>query len=597
MTIRVAPMMLHSIDRQGLITEVSDLWLAKLGYTWAEVIGRPSVDFLTDDSARYARDVVLPEFFISGRCDVEYDMRRKDGSILPVRLHGVAVRNEAGSFVRSIAVIEDLTERRALEQAMIGSGMSSWEADARQRQVTFSPVWLERFGYRDETSSRDWTWWASIIHPDDVAPTRAAFQDYITGKAPAFCVEYRMRTADGRWVWVLSSGRVTTRDPEGKPLQVVGICVDVTERKALDERLVASERLVALGRLAAGVGHEINNPLTYITLNLAVLERELAAVARGNADLARIGSLVEQIRDGTERVAAIVRDLKSLSQRADIETADVDVNSIVERCLQIADHQIRHRARVVRDLRPIARVRANEGRMMQMLLNLIVNACQAVPAGDADHHWIRVATSTAPGSVVIEVEDNGVGIAPGDLANIFDPFFTTKATEAGTGLGLAISRDIAAGIGGEIAVASVEGKGTTFRVVLPASTTAEARPQAAPRLAANTRVLVIDDEPSLGPAVAAALEDCHVVAETSARAALERLATGETFDHILCDVMMPAVSGIDFYQRLPAELRPRVVFISGGTFSERAREFLDGLPNRWLDKPFTVEQLLAVLAD
>lgn len=111
-------MMLHSIDGNGLITEVSDLWLSKLGYTWDEVIGRPSVDFLTEASARYARDVVLPTFFAHGTCEVEYDMRHKDGTIVPVRLTGVAIRNDRGAFVRSIAVIEDLTERRALERKM-----------------------------------------------------------------------------------------------------------------------------------------------------------------------------------------------------------------------------------------------------------------------------------------------------------------------------------------------------------------------------------------------------------------------------------------------------------------------------------------------
>jgi two-component system cell cycle sensor histidine kinase/response regulator CckA len=111
-------MMLHSIDGNGVITEVSDMWLARLGYTWDEVIGRRSVEFLTDESARYAREVVLPAFFAQGTCDVEYDMRRKDGSVLPVRLTGDAVRNERGAFVRSIAVIEDLSERRALEKKM-----------------------------------------------------------------------------------------------------------------------------------------------------------------------------------------------------------------------------------------------------------------------------------------------------------------------------------------------------------------------------------------------------------------------------------------------------------------------------------------------
>src|SRR5512140_2447980 len=226
MSLRIAPMMLHSIDRQGLITEVSDMWLSKLGYTWSEVIGRPSVDFLTEESARYAREVVLPAFFVTGRCEVEYDMRHKDGSIVPVRLHCVAVRSVSGACERSIGVIEDLTDRRALELAMVGSGISSWEGDVPRRSVSFSQRWLERFGYTEDTISRDWAWWVSIMHADDVAKTQAAFQDCLTGVSPMFRMEYRMRSTAGAWAWILSTGKITTRDSAGRPLQVVGICVD-----------------------------------------------------------------------------------------------------------------------------------------------------------------------------------------------------------------------------------------------------------------------------------------------------------------------------------------------------------------------------------
>jgi PAS domain S-box-containing protein len=599
MSLRVAPMMLHSIDRQGLITEVSDMWLSKLGYTWDEVIGHPSVEFLTEESARYARDVVLPEFFASGRCEVEYEMRHKDGSILPVRLHGIAVRSESGAFERSIAVIEDLTERRALERAMVDSGIASWEVDVPRRTVSFSQRWLERFGYDESTVTRDWAWWASTIHPDDVARTQAAFQDCLDGTVSTFRVEYRMRSVAGTWAWILSSGKITTRDPAGLPLQVIGICVDITERKALDERLLASERLVALGTLAAGVGHEINNPLTFITLNLTLLEREIAAVERREvAPASRMRELLAELRDGAERVAAIVRDLKSLSRRGDDEVADIDPNAIVERCLQIADHQVRHRARVIRDLGHTPHVRSNEGRMVQMLLNLIVNAAQAIPDGAADRHWIRVATSTSPdGRAVLEVSDNGTGISEQDVKHIFEPFFTTKAAEAGTGLGLAISRDIATKLGGEIEVESALGRGTTLRVLLPPSQTTERASKPSPSPVRGLRLLVIDDEPSLGRLVAAVLDNCNVTVETSARAALARLRAGEAFDRILCDVMMPDLSGMDFYEQLAPALRPRVVFISGGAFTERSRRFIDSVPNRKLDKPFSVQQLLAVLAD
>jgi CheY-like chemotaxis protein len=236
--------------------------------------------------------------------------------------------------------------------------------------------------------------------------------------------------------------------------------------------------------------------------------------------------------------------------------------------------------------------------MVQMLLNLIVNAAQAIPDGAADRHWIRVTTFTAPdGRAVLEVSDNGTGISEQHVKHVFDPFFTTKATEAGTGLGLAISRDIATKLGGEIEIQSTLGQGTTLRVVLPASQTSQDSSNAVAVPVAGLRLLVIDDEAPIGRVVAAVLDDCDVTVETSGLAALARLRAGETFDRILCDVMMPDMSGMDLYEQLPPAVRSRVVFFSGGAFTERARRFLDSVPNRKLDKPFSVAQLLAVLGE
>jgi PAS domain S-box-containing protein len=500
-------------------------------------------------------------------------------------------------------VAELASSRDRLELAILGADIGIWDVDVVGQRVLFDHRWLHRFGYADPEQWHAWTWWLSVMHPEDVPETQRAFVDHLAGKTPLLRAEYRMRMATGTWAWVLSTGRVTGRDPAGNPSRLVGICVDVTERKQLQARLAASERLASLGTLAAGVGHEINNPLTYVVLNLALIERELTALERAGATgFDRIRGMLEQTRFGTDRVSTIVRDLLALARAPDDRPTAVDPVAVIERCLQMSEHQVAHRARVICELHPVPPVCSTEGRMIQLFLNLIVNAAQAIPEGDAGHHWIRVVSSTSPeGRAVIEVSDNGSGIGAKHVDRIFEPFFTTKPVGEGTGLGLTICRSIVTGLGGELEVESTPGQGTTFRVSLPpadlASTGAAAPATRIPDVV-GLRILVIDDEPIVGKLLESILDQHVVSAETSGRVALDRLRRGERFDRILCDLMMPDLSGMEFYDQLgkidPAQ-QARVVFLTGGAFTERARSFLERVPNRRLHKPFEVEQLVAVL--
>ena len=489
-----------------------------------------------------------------------------------------------------------------LELALFNGDIGVWDFDPMSGLIQYDRAWFLRLGYDPETTP--WTesaWWTSKMHPGDYPEFRRSFEAHARGESPLHRAEHRVRTADGGWLWFLTTGRCSARAIDGTPLRFVGTTVDITERKQLQERLAASERMASIGTLAAGVGHEINNPLTYIMLNLELLDRELQS---GAPRIERMRTMVEQTRYGTERVRSVVRDLQALTRAPEDRTTRIDPRSIVERCLEIAHHQIKHRATIVRDFRPIPTVDGNEGRMVQLFLNLIVNAAQAIPEGHVERNQIRIATSTAPdGRAVVEITDTGSGIPPELVSRIFDPFFTTKAVGEGTGLGLAICRTIVLGMNGDIEVDTAGATpGTTFRVVLPAAS-AHVEPPPPPPMAEPTagrrhRVLVIDDEPQVGTLVARVLPEHAIIAETSARAALLRLHRGERFDHILCDLMMPDLTGMDFYDALayidPA-LQGRVVFISAGAFTDRARTFLETVKNARLDKPFDVAQLTAVL--
>jgi nitrogen-specific signal transduction histidine kinase len=390
---------------------------------------------------------------------------------------------------------------------------------------------------------------------------------------------------------------------------------DVTERKQMQARLLLADRMASVGTLAAGVAHEINNPLAYVTANLGYVHEELARhqeAPPAPSTLKSVCAALSEALHGADRVQTIVGDLKTFSRDSRETQQDpiwaVDVKKVMESTLNLAAAEIRHRARLVKDYGDVPPVRGNDSRLGQVFLNLLVNAAQAIPAdGDADHHEIRVVTRMAPsGHVSVEVTDTGAGIAPELVGRIFDPFFTTKPVGVGTGLGLSICHNLISAMGGEIHVHSDLGRGTTFQVLLQvASTTLEEPKPEQPRPVVlggpRGRVLVIDDEPMLCSAVERILRPHHdVVLTTLAAEALPRLEAGERFDLILCDLMMPRMNGMDFHaalQRLRPDLTGRVIFLTGGAFTPQAKAFLDRVPNRRVDKPFNSRALLAVASE
>jgi signal transduction histidine kinase len=236
-------------------------------------------------------------------------------------------------------------------------------------------------------------------------------------------------------------------------------------------RLSLSERMASVGTLAAGVAHEINNPLAYVTANLDLLLEEVEALGADPSPerVAEIGDMLRQAREGAERVRRIVRGLQTFA-RPDAEALSlVDVRALLDTSVDIASAEVRGRARIVREFGAVPQVEADDARLGQVFINLLVNAAQAIPAGDPAAHEIRLVTTTdAAGRAVVEVHDSGPGIPAAVLGRIFDPFFTTKPVGVGTGLGLSICHNIVTGMGGEIDVVSREGAGAVFRVALPA---------------------------------------------------------------------------------------------------------------------------------
>jgi signal transduction histidine kinase len=380
------------------------------------------------------------------------------------------------------------------------------------------------------------------------------------------------------------------------------------ERKIIQEQLLISDRMVSMGTLAAGVAHEINNPLASVMANLEMASRDIVKHA-GRLGLAtELAEVCDQLRDareGAERIRNLVRDLRIFSRADESKVTAVDIHRLLESTLRMAGHEIRHRALLVKDYGKVPPVEASESRLGQVFLNLVINAAQAIPEGHAERNQIRIATSTdEAGRVLIAIADTGTGMSPDILGRLFTPFFTTKPAGVGTGLGLSICQRIVTELGGSLSVQSEVGQGSVFRVSLP-----PARPGAAleerqlpPKETTPRRrgkVLIIDDEPMISKILERALSTEHdVVTSTNAEEALGWVQAGQRFDVILCDLLMPQMTGMDLHAalvRVASEQAARMVFLTGGAFTPRARAFLDQVPNRCIEKPFATMDLRALI--
>jgi len=395
-----------------------------------------------------------------------------------------------------------------------------------------------------------------------------------------------------------------------------------SERRQMSERLVEAERLAAFGRLAAGLGHEINNPLTYAMLNLRLIAQRAAeagmAQVAGLLGMPDLDDMLGDALEGLERIRRVVDDLQVFARREDDTLVRLNLERVLDRALSIVDHELRPRARVVRRYGGVPLITANGATLTQLFVNLLANAAQAIDEGNAAQHEITVATTAEDDTLIVRVTDTGRGIPPAAMPHVFDPFFTTRGGK-GTGLGLAICKQIVSEHGGDIRVASDPdlpaggraappgGRGTTVEVRLPRrldltpdELAAPPAPTLLPVATARPRLLVVDDEPLIGRIVTRALEPAYEVTFVeSSTAGLARIAGGERFDLILCDLIMPQGGGSEMQagleQRAP-ELLPRLVFMTGGAFTPQARLVVERAKAPVLGKPFSVDDIRQLVA-
>jgi PAS domain S-box-containing protein len=506
------------------------------------------------------------------------------------------------AFVDITAEVKAVVEREKMEArlalAVNHAPIAIWGADIRGVVTLSEGAGLEALGVKSGELVGQSLFDLYKDHPTIPGYIRRG----LLGESFWYTVQVGKATYD---TWLMP-----IRDAAGSIVGVAGVSKDVSEIRALQARAIQNDRAIALGTLAASVAHEINNPLTYMLGQQELLSGmldQLSSVVdllpesvRGQYQglEGQIHKALEPVRSGTERIASITRELQTFNRPAAQRSGLVDVRAVVDSVLKLVRKELEARARLEMDLQPTAPVLGDSTRLLQVVMNLVVNAMQSLPANPQQDGVVWIHTRNEDSTVLIEVADSGPGILPEDRERIFEPFVTTKGVGEGTGLGLFVCRNIVRDFSGKVTVGDRPGGGALFRVELPAAPTAPPVEPARQPVPATppfvAHVLIIEDEFLVGDLLARQLSRAGYTAivEQDSLRALEKIATaGDSFDLIYCDMMMKGMSGMELadalVDRAPDQLK-KIVFMTGGAFTPLAQAFREVHPEQCIDKPFDI---------
>ena len=619
-------------DATGRIEYVNPEFLRVTLYSETEVLGKTPAQLLRSGSHEQAFYDAIWKTVSRGRTwSGALNGGRKDGSTF-YEVATISPLMDAGGELRKIVAVKrpvplmsdapslgefDSDMSRAIRVVL--SGLVASESHFRTlvdtagdaitvndfesgRFVDVNKAACELFGYsRDEFLRLT----ARALSPQDEEIVVSAISEELSTTGHALQPRLKMLHRNGNEFWVtvrmssfLAGDRrldcAILRDVTEEVEREVEVLRTNEQLKQAQRHFETTARLAALGQLAAGVAHEVNNPLQFIQSNLSAVAQYWADGAPAVVD-----GMFQDIKLGVDRIESVIQALLPFVRAGSDDASDVDLNAVVKFSVRMADNELRHRARVILELDPMPPLVDHREKLGRVITNLLLNAAQAIEEGAADENVVTVSTRYVDGCLLVRVKDTGSGIEPEHMGNLFEPFFTTKGAGKGTGLGLSLCFDIARAHAGRIDVSTELGTGSQFTLVLPVdngfalpSQVAEAEPSSSERL----RILVIDDEPLVLRSYERMLGRRHeVVTALGGDRALERLDLDCEFDVILCDLMMPSRDGVMVYERLRAShetLIDRIVFCTGGVFTERVLRFLKGIQNRVLQKPISPQMLL-----
>ena len=610
-----------AIDPAGIVTYASRFFVDLFGFPLSRFVGTHFTSLMTSKERAIA-EMLLAKIGANERYPVAtWLLRRADGTAIWVESRVTIIRDAEQTVTGYITVTRDMSERRLAQQMLMRTRADYdalvrravygvYRAERNTRVLDANPAMLELLGYdtREELMALDL---ATDVYAD-ASDHEWLVRTARNGELDDW-VEVTWRRRDGELIDVRLSLRMV-EDEDGGPPVFEGIAEDVTERHRRDERLRRSERMASLGHMLAGVAHELNNPLAAISgFSQLLLRGKWPAEDR---------KALETIGREARRAERVVRDLLTFARQGNVTRSElVDLHGVVSHIVDTQRYALDTRGvRVIMTLsqQPVF-VQGDTARLEQVMLNLVVNARQALEAMRGERGILqsplelRITTEIEDDRfVLVRVADNGAGISPSLLDRIWDPFFTTKEEGVGTGLGLSVVHSIVTEHGGVVDVQSEPGRGTEFTVrlplvgapedsELPEVTGAEVVPTAdSLPIGRALDILVVDDEAAIisfltrflssrGHAVVGASDGMHAM----------RIAEQFTFDVVVCDLHMPEMDGVELIRRmrmLPSCSRTRYVLSSGdgpgSPMMGRAEALgVDGL----LAKPYTIDQLVAVV--
>jgi PAS domain S-box-containing protein len=600
-----------SIDERGIVQRINEAAEQMFGYARSEIVGR-NVNILMSSPEREAHDGYLARYRATGERKIigigrEVVCRRKDGTEFPADLavgeYRVENQRKFTGFLRDISDRKRSEARIREQAALLDKAREAILVRDLDDHITFWNQAAERlYGWSaDEACGQTCR---DLFFKGDGTQLEPAKRAVLNGDE--WVGELRKTTRDGREV-IVESRWSLLRDDKSRPVEILAIEADVTDKKERERQALRAQRLESIGTLAGGIAHDLNNMLTPILMSAKLLRKERPAAERDG--------LIDNILASAERGAEMIKQLLSFTGGVETQRTPVDLRAIVREINSLLEHtlskSITLRAEVAADLWPIS---GDSTQLAQVLMNLCVNARDAMPDGGTltiagenrrlDEEFVAANPDLAPGPhAVLTVTDTGSGIPPDVIDRVFDPFFTTKELGKGTGLGLSTVLGIVKSHGGTIRISSSPGRGTSFTVFLPTIETEEiSRSQPASSTLPHEpgkRVLVVDDEAFILTAVKATLKDAgyHVsIAHDGSEAISVIREQPSNFNVAIVDMMMPGMDGPATMRAL-REIDPkiRIIASSGLRTADDAAKLVEGA-TAFLQKPYTDDQLLATLS-
>lgn len=512
------------------------------------------------------------------------------------RLAGIAIeRIQAEKAIR-------LSEER-LELAVQGANLGLWDWNYQTGEMFINDRWAEMLGYQRHELDLHQDTWERLVHPDDFPQAQTLLNEHLAGKTPFYQTEYRLRTKSGDWCWVLDSGKVVERDPNGHPRRVSGTHLDITKRKQFEEQLIQSHNMTSIGRLAGGIAHNFNNLLTVVTGYTDLLSKRLPPDSAFQRYLSNI-------QEAATRGASLTHQLLAFARKQPIRPQEALINEVISDTEMLFSNLLEKNIELQIELDPAAgKVKLDPVQFEQVIFNLVINARDAMPEGgklSISTRNVAVETESVeqhpeihPGHYVqVQISDTGIGMTEDVRRNVFEPFFTTKEVGKGTGLGLASCYGIVKQHQGHILVDSEPEKGTTFTILFPLieSPLEQNRLSLQEKSSPTSTVMVVEDDPLVRMMAAEVLKDQGFTVLEGIHG-LDALQAAEAFGQpiqlLITDVVMPHMGGPELAQAL-TKTNPhlKVIYLSGYSLDALAVHNIAIPTASYLMKPFTPDSLL-----